>query len=151
MAEAIELKQQRTVFDLDTMDEVLVFKTGAFTPVETAKEALDRLANDSGKFLKVINEGLRAEAQRNLVNDESIGWQEEDEDGTVKPFNGTPADSKVVNPLILTLAKTIYGYNKDMSADQKRAAKEAAMAMIKTNEPMKAGLKANAAKVAAGE
>lgn len=137
--------KQATVYDLETMDDVTLRKVGTFAPVATAQEALSRLGNDTAKFLKVVNDGLRSEALRNLATDESIAWQEVDDDGELKPFNGAPADAKVVNPLILTLAKTVHGYNKDMSADAKRAAKEAAKQLIKSTPAMVAGLKKSAA------
>lgn len=136
---------QRTVFDLDTMSDVLLIKEVAFSPVTNAQEALHRLGNDSSKLLAVINEGLEAEARRSAVSDNSIPYVQEDEEGNKTPFAGTPADSKAVNSLVLTLAKTIFGYSKDSSPDQKRASKDKAFEMIKANEAIRAGLKENAA------
>lgn len=141
--------KQATVYDLETMDDVTLRKVGSFAPVATAGEGLARLGNDTAKFLKVVNDGLRAEALRNLATDESIPWQEVDEEsGELKPFNGAPADAKVVNPLVLQLAKTIFGYNKDMKPEVKAKAKSDAKDMIKGNPVMVAGLKKSAATAA---
>lgn len=142
--DAQELIKQQTFFDLETMDDVTLRKVGSFAPVSTAQEALARLGNDTAKFLKVVNDGLRSDALRNLATDDSVVWQEVDDDGGLAPFTGSPADAKVVNPLILTLAKTIYKYNKDMKPEEKKAAKEAAKTMIRTNPAMVAGLKESA-------
>lgn len=142
---ANELRIERSVFDLDTMDEVSLVKVFQFDEVGNPNEALARVGNDSAKFLKIINDGLRAEAKRNAVSDPTIPWKSETEDGKVEDFKGTPADSKKVNALVLTLAKTIFGFGKDMNREQKRTAKDSAMEMIKSNTAIKEGLKKNAA------
>jgi hypothetical protein len=59
------------------------------------------------------------------------------------PYTGTPADPKTVNQLVLTLAKTVFGYSKDAKIEAKRAAKDKAAAMIKGNDEIRAGLKAS--------
>lgn len=141
------IRVQRTVTDLDTFENVTVVNIGTFNPVagdHFMKDALERLGNDHSKLRDVINDGLRAEAMRELGS-HTDGWQIEDEDDELKPFSGTMADKKVVNQLVLTLAKTIFGYSKDLAAAAKKAAKESAMSMIKSNDAMKAGLKNSAA------
>jgi len=141
------IRVQRTVTDLDTFEDVTLVNTATFTPVAGDKfmhDALARLGNDNRKLCDVINDGLRAEAMRDL-REVKDGWKQEDEDGTLSDFSGTPADTKVVNQLVLTLAKTIFGYSKDLAAAAKKAAKESAMSMIKSNDAMKAGLKNSAA------
>lgn len=144
-SEAKTIPLQSTVFNLDTMEDVLLFKEVSFAPVTSTKEALERLGNDAAKFLAVINEGLESETRRAAKGDSSIPWLTEDEEGNRSEFVGTPADSKAVNSLVLTLAKTIFGYSKDADADKKRAAKQNAFEMIKTNDAIRAGLKQNAA------
>ena len=139
------MKAQRSVFALDTMDEVTLVKTADFKEVTTAKEALDRLGNDSAKFLEVINTGLEDMARKSLVGDSNIPWMQEAEDGTLSPFSGTVADQKQVNNLILTLAKTVFGYSKDKTIEERRAAKDDALEMIKSSDKMKEGLQKNAA------
>ena len=144
-SEAKVEKVTSTVFDLDSMADVTLFKTIEFTPVTNTKDALERLGNDAAKFLQVINDGLRSHVRESAKSDPNIPWSQEDEEGNVTEFAGTPADTKAVNSLVLTLAKTIFGYTKDASADVKRGAKEKAFEMIRTTEQIKNGLKENAA------
>lgn len=136
-----------SVFDLDTMDEVSLVKTAEFSPATSAKEAMERLNNNPEAFLAAINEGLLTQARAALKKDVNIPWTTTDEEGNPKgPFAGTPANMKSVNTLILTLAKTVANppYSKDASVENKRAAKDFALEMIRSSEPMKAGLKRSA-------
>ena len=139
------LNVTRTIFNLDTMEEVLLNKDVTFSPVTTTAEALSRLGGNAEKFLAVINEGLESEARRSAVGDSNIPWLQENEEGEKSQFEGTPADSKAVNGLVLTLAKTIFGYTKDATKDKKRSAKDQAFEMIKSTEAIRNGLKENAA------
>lgn len=142
----------RTVFDLDSFEDVYLSKEVPFQPAISVEEALARLGGDSAKLLEAVNDGLLADAKRVAAHDNSIPWLQETEleDGTIKrvPFDGTIADSKVVNGMVLNMAKAVYGYNKAAAAKDKagkQAAKQAAMAFIAGNETIKAGLKENAA------
>lgn len=139
------LPVQRSVFDLDTMTDVTLFKEVIFTPATSTEDALARVGRDAKKFLAIINEGLESEARRSAVLDSSIPWLMEDDEGEKTPFAGTPADSKAVNGLVLNLAKSVFGYTKESSKDQKKASKEAAMAMITNTPAIREGLKKNAA------
>lgn len=141
------IKKQVTVLDLETFEEVTLVKTGTFAPVADAKEALARVNHDSALFLQIINDGLRSHMQEQLGSN-GDPWQVKEDDGTLSPFEGTPADRDKVNALRLTLAKTVFDYKvgKEYKAHNQKA-KAAAMEMIKTNEAMKAGLKVNAADV----
>lgn len=141
-----EIPLQMGIFDLDSMDEVLLKKFVPFTPVTDTKTALERLGNDSAKFLEVINEGLRQHARETAKTDTSIAWQVEDEEGNLSPFSGTVADAKTVNGLILNMAKSVFGYAKDMTRDAKKAAKESAMYLIRSTPAIRDGLKVQAAK-----
>lgn len=149
----------RTILDLDTFEDVTLYKDVPFTPVTSTEEALTRLGNDAAKFLAIVNEGLGAETRRNGANDPSIPWLEMDEKGVKTPFTGTPADSMKVNATVLNIAKSVFGYtsvkdgktedekNKIRTANQ--AAKQAAMDLIKSTPVMFEGLKKNAAASAA--
>ena len=133
--------RQWAVFDLDTMEEITLKKEKAWAPVSSAKEALERVANDTAAFLQIVNDGLMAAEERALVADSSIPWlQEDEEDGTLKTFVGAVADKKAVNMLRLTLAKTVFGFAKGMKPKEKQAAKEAALEMIRTSDKIKAAL-----------
>jgi hypothetical protein len=136
---------QKTLFDLDTMSEVTLFKEVEFTPVTTTEEALKRLGHDAKKFLAVINDGLETETARAARSDSSIPWLSENDEGEKVAFAGTPADSKAVNGLVLNLAKSVFGYTKESEPEAKRAAKQSAIDMITSNEAIREGLKKNAA------
>ena len=139
------LKVQRTIFNLDTMEEVTLVKSIEFNPVKDMQEFVARLGNDTAKILAVVNRGLRSEVQQSAVDNASIAWQAEDEDGKLSEFQGTPADQSGVNNLVLSLAKQVFGYSKDAPVETKRAAKEAAINMIRSNDQIREGLKKNAA------
>lgn len=141
----------RTVFDLDSFEDVYLSKEVPFTPATSVEEALKRLGGDSAKLLEAVNDGLLADAKRVAAHDTSIPWMQEteSEDGktSLAPFSGTVADSKIVNGMVLNLAKSVYGYNKAAAAKDKvgkQKAKESAMAFIAGNEVIKNGLKENA-------
>ena len=137
----------RSVYNLDDMEEVTLVKSVPdFVPVTSTQEALHRLGNDAKAFLQVINDGLKDQERESVAGNSEIPWMEESEDGTQTAFTGTPADGKKVKTLILTLAKTIFGYgDKSQPIEQKRAAKASALAMIQSNEQIKSGLKNSAA------
>lgn len=144
-AEVKDVPIQRTITNLDTMEEVTLVKPATFTRVNSNDEALARLGNDAKRFLDIINEGLRAEERRTLAGQPG-GWYEQDDEGGIgELFNGTVADPKAVNALRLNMAKHVFGYSKDMSKEQKTAALESAMNFIKSNEAIREGLKKSAA------
>jgi len=143
----------RTVFDLDSFEDVYLSKQVPFSPAADVEEALARLGGDSVKLLAAVNDGLLADAKRVAAHDTSIPWMQEVESpegsGNMKleEFSGTVADSKIVNGMVLNLAKSVYGYNKAAAAKDKagkQKAKESAMAFIAGNEVIKNGLKENA-------
>ena len=144
----------KTVFDLDIFDEVSLIKNLDFVPAENTSEVLERIGGDASKMLELLNEGLRAELVRNARSEKS-GWHtfELDAEGeeTEKvngPYTGTPADMKAVNSLKLTLAKTVFGFSKEMTKPEKQKAKADAIEMIKSTPAIKAGLQKAAAKEA---
>jgi hypothetical protein len=138
-------KVTSSVFDLDSMSDVMLYKEIEFAPVTSTQEALAKVGNDAAKFLAIINSGLRDHVRESAKSDSNIPWMQEVEDGDPVQFAGTPADSKAVNSLVLTLAKTIFGYSKDAPPEKKKAAKESAFSMIAANEDIRKGLKENAA------
>lgn len=141
-----QLPIQKSVTNLDTMSTVVVGKKYTFVPVGSTEEALQRVANDTKKFLALINEGLQAETRR-IASADPNGWMEFDEDGeiTATPFTGTIGDPKAVNALVLTLAKTVFGYNADLALADRNKAKSQAMDMIKSTPAIRDGLKKSAA------
>lgn len=143
---ANKIKTTNSIFDLATMDELTLVKEGEFTPVASADEALARVGNDTKRFLQIINEGLLTDATRALREDESVAWSAVDDEGKAVDMSQViPANQKAVNGLVLNLAKTIYGFNKDMTKEEKRAAKDKSVDFIRANDAIKEGLKKNAA------
>lgn len=142
----------KTVFDLDTMDEVTLVKiVPDFVPAENSAEVLARVGNDTAKLLEIMNDGLRS-AERAAIETNSEPWHTYKVDESGEPtdevngeFSGKMADTTKVNSLVLTLAKTVFGYSKSMSKDEKRAAKSSALDMIKSNDAIKTGLQKSAA------
>lgn len=143
--EAKAVRVQKSIFDLDSFQEVTIVKTGSFTPVENTQEALARVQNDTAKFLELVNEGLRAEYQRDL-REQAGDWHTlTDENEVNGVFAGTIADPKAVGALVLNLAKTVFGYSKDLDAAGKAKSKESAMTFIQGNDAIREGLKKSAA------
>jgi|SRR5215471_17220299 len=145
------LEVTKPIFDLGAFDEITLGKHIQFDTVDTPEQALDRLSNDSERMVKVINAGLEAIARKEARAD-SDGWHTFTEDGKLNGvYDGTPANPKKVNIIVLGLAKSVFGYKKDMDKDPeknklaKRNAKEQALAFIKSNDTIKEGLKVNAA------
>lgn len=130
--ESEPLKTQRTMFDLDTMEEVVLRKQTPFTDAKDETEALARLGNNKDRLIAVINRGLRAELGNELAKDETIPWQEVDDEGNYKPFSGTAVIPTDVNVLILNLAKQAFGYKKDGTLKSRQDAKKAAKDFLKS-------------------
>lgn len=139
-----KLTPQRGIFDLNTMEDVTCYKVIDFTEVTTAEEALARLGNDSERFLEVINRGLRAELSNDATANPELPWMIKDENGNFLPFEGTAADQTTVNNLILTMAKGMFGYSKDITLDARKAAKQSAMDIIKNTPAIRENLKKQA-------
>lgn len=124
-----DVRTQRQVFDLNTMQSVTLHKITPFAPVvgplqEAIKEALARLGSDD-KVIYALNEGLIADLRRSAVNDVKIPWMEEVEEGKFEEYKGqpvTPEGQMLLNQLVLTLAKTMFQYPADI--DEKRLTRE---------------------------
>lgn len=138
------LRPQATLFDLDTMEEVLLYKEVEFSDVTTSEEALARLGNDTAKLLEVINRGLRSEIASEAKKNPSIPWMQEDEKGNLVPFSGTLVNAKDVNTFALNMAKSIFGYSKEMPIEKRREAKQNALNVIKNTEVIRENFKKQA-------
>lgn len=139
-----ELTITDAVFDLDTFEEVTLQKKVLFTPIKDQDAALTMLSTDGEKMLRIINKGLEAEL-RSVEKKNPAGFQVV-EDGDLKgEYTGTPANMANVNSLVLTMAKTMYGFSKDLSPEAKRTAKDAAKDFIRSQPAIKENLKKQAA------
>lgn len=141
----MKISVTKLVFDLNTMDEVTLVREGEFTPVASMEEFLQRLGGDTAKVLEVANKGLVDVAKAELKTSDGQWLQLDEETGATSEFTGTQANKKAVNNLVLTLAKTLFGFVKEAGREAKREAKEKALNFIRSNEQIKAGLIATAA------
>lgn len=139
-------RTQKQIFDLLSFDEVLLGKNYSYQQVENASEAFDLLTNDEARIIKVINAGLKAQANDEAYKDAN-GWRLFNDDGKTLngEFTGQPANIKAVNSMVLTLAKSVYKFRKEMTADEKKAAKEKARTFIKNNDELRQGIMETAA------
>lgn len=145
-------KIQKSVIDLNTMEETLIGKTFTFMPVTSTNEALERVGGDGAKFLNLINEGLFAETRR-AETAKLADYKKFDAEGelTDQPFDGIIADAKVVNTLVLQLAKSVFGYKTEQPLEQRNAAKDQAREFIKGNPVIRENLKKSAALAVSAE
>lgn len=138
---------QKSLLNLDTFEDVTLRKTVPdFHPVASMHDAAARVGNDQAKLVQAINEGLRIMEREAVMNNPNIPWQVvNDEDEMEGEFTGIPADPKKVNTLILSLAKTVFGFTKDLDKEAKAAAKESAKNLIRTTPSILEPLKKTAA------
>jgi hypothetical protein len=134
------LVKTQTMFDLDTMSNVTLVKRSSFTDVSTTAEALQRLNGSTEKLVEAINRGLKAYEAELLAANTSIPWTVENEEGEFEDFTGTPADDKKVNALVLSLAKSMGGYHKGMSPEEKKSTKAQAIEVIRNTAVIREGL-----------
>ncbi|MGH7238434.1 MAG: hypothetical protein ACREHG_00040 [Candidatus Saccharimonadales bacterium] len=139
-------KTQRTFFDLDSFEDVLCAKSYQTRKATSVSHAAELLNNNQVKLLEIINRGLAAEDNNQHYNDLG-GWYVVDDSGNVTDslFAGKMADQKAVNALVLTLAKTVFGYDSNEPIEKRREAKESAKNMIRGSEQIRAGLAKSAA------
>ena len=145
-----EIRTTKTVFDLDSKSDVTLVKVGTFSPVTNMQEFVSRLGNDATKILAIVNSGLESHEQSQLSSNESIAWQQEDEneagETVLIPFAGTTLSeekSKQLAANVLNMAKMLFGYAKDMAGgkEAKRAAKAKAQEMLLSNPQVIEALK----------
>ena len=131
----------KSVLDLNTFEMVELFKDAPapIAPVESVQDAIARVGNDTPKLLALITSALQAQENK-IAKANPDGWL--DEDG--EAFDGTPADEKKVNSIVLTLAK-LNGFEKGAEKDVKRAAKDTARTIIRNTPAIMDSLKKNAA------
>lgn len=134
-----KLKIQRTVFDLKTFDDVQLIKyVDSPTRPKDVREAHALVGGNEEKLIDLIYKGLVAEL-RDAEYEKIDGFKVITEDGKLgDDYSGKYADDSkkaLINAAVLNIAK-LQGYNKDMSADQKKASKAKAMGFIRDNPAM---------------
>lgn len=143
--EPITLECTKKVFDLDTKDDVVLFKAGTFTPAENTADALARVGNDSAAFMKIVNAGLRDYTREQIAADTNVPWQAKDDEDNLVPYMGstiTEEKSKQLAANVLNMAKMLFGYSKEMPREAKKSAKEKAQDMLLANPAVVDALKA---------
>lgn len=138
---------QKLVFDLDKFEDVLLKKEYTVPSAPTSlEEALGAVGNDQARLLKVIHDGLMAEANSTAYNDKE-GWNATDEEGDIAgPYSGSFASEelgKKIDAAVLNLAK-LSGYDKSLSREKKRELKQSAITFIRSNPAILENIKAQA-------
>lgn len=132
---------QKQILDGETFEKTTLVKTFEFSPASTVEEAMQRLGGDTKKFLEVINEGL-VSAVREDLKANLDGWSTENEKGELEPFTGKAVDDSKFNALVLTMAKASFDYFKAKTAEEKKASKDRAAAVIKATPILLDGMRA---------
>lgn len=129
----------KNVFDVQKFDDVkLTRKVELPTKPATLEEALAAVGNDKDALLAVIHDGLIERTMENARN-QNDGWLVVPEEGeATETYTGQPVTEekgKAINGAVLNLAKAA-GYSKDLAPEKKRALKEQAMQLLRSNPPM---------------
>jgi hypothetical protein len=137
---------QSSIFDLNTFAEVKLGREFNPSPAFTSlQEAMAFYGNDEAKMLKALNDDKLAveESAARKIPLTDDGWLvlDEEEKLTAEKFAGTPVNEKVLNDLILNLAKQHFGFEKNISIEAKRIAKSKAIDFVKATPELIAYLK----------
>ena len=138
---------QKSGINLTDFEDVKLYKqVPVVAPVTSVPDALARLGNNHERLLEILTSGIQAEATEKARN-ESDGWFLYDAEGneTKETFGGSLAKNEIVNPAVLQIAKSAFGYDEAPDSDSKRAAKQAARDLIKATPAMVEGLRKKSA------
>jgi hypothetical protein len=130
---------QKTVFDLQKFDDVLLKKEVTLPPpVQSVEDALAAVGNDASKLLSVINAGLE-DLALNQAREDMNGFRVVDAEGELgEVYSGRAADEetgKKINAAVLTIAK-LNGYEKSLSPEKKAAIKAKSIQFFRDNPAM---------------
>lgn len=138
----------RTVFDLETFDDVKLAKQYAVpAKPSNVQEALAQLGNNEQALLDIIHRGLIAQAGDAAYNTMD-GFRVIGDGNFIKPetwgelYTGKYADEDTgakIDAAILSLAK-LNGYEKSLPKAQKDALKNEAVEFLRSNPKMLANL-----------
>lgn len=147
-------KTQRTFFNLDTFENVLLVKSFDL-PVKpaTVQEALELVENNEAALLDLIHSGLCANV-RSAAYENTVGWYNCDENKeATEPFTGTLASdevSKLIDLAVISNAKLMSGGEfKSLDPAVKKTLKDDARAFIKSNPKIVDSIKRQAAAIVA--
>jgi hypothetical protein len=136
-------KVQKTVFDLQKFDNVLLVKMVELPEKPgSVEDALKMIGNDTKEIVDVIYEGIIARTVETARKD-MTGFKVLDEEGEPgEDYTGQFADEKkgdLINAAILSIAK-MQGYNKELPKERKRELKEKAAEFLRQNPAMLASI-----------
>lgn len=110
--------------------KVTLSKSKEFALPQTQAEAQEMLGGSAEKLLAVIQAGMRGIFRDQLAEDNEVAWQDDNGDD----FAGTLLSGESEDRFrahVLSLAKNKIGAKwSDLSADEKRAAKSDAQAVV---------------------
>lgn len=135
---------RKLVFDLASFGDVALGRefnpSPAFT---TMTEALAYYGNDESKVLAALNSD-RVESEKSVALEAPISewhpFNEDDETLSTEAASVQPANDKIVNDLVLNIAKQHFGFSKDAGKDAKRTAKEKAIEFVKGSPELRGAL-----------
>lgn len=132
---------KKTVFDLKSFAEVTIGIDFIPSPSFTAlTEALTFYGNDETKILAALNQDKVAREIETAKSTPLASWHTfaDDEETTLNgPADVTPVNEKLVNDLVLNIAKQHYGFSKDLDIEKKRAAKALALEFVRNTPELR--------------
>jgi hypothetical protein len=126
---AKQLKVEKTVTLLETMDDETLVKVVDFEPATSIEQALTFLGNDSARLLNAVNAGLESEI-KDKAREDPANWHRYSKDSEGEPteevngpFTGDILDPKKVSNMVLTFAK-MFGYSTANGRETRRKIKD---------------------------
>lgn len=140
----------KTVFDLNTFGYVQLGKEFEPSPDFTSlAAALSFYGNDEAKVLAALNQD-KVSRETKLAEDAPISefhtYAVDEEGEPTDKLNGlagdsvTPVSEKLVNDLVLNIAKQHFGFAKGIGPDKKKEAKEKALTFVQGQPALKSYL-----------
>jgi len=135
---------KKTVFDLKTFGDVTIGLDFTPTPAfSTIADAMAFFGNDETKVLAALNEVKVSAEVAKAKNTPIAEWHtfEDDEETILNgPAEIESVNEKLVNDLVLNIAKQHFGFAKNLSVEAKRKAKEDALKFVQGQPALKAYL-----------
>lgn len=131
----------KTIFDLKTFGDVNIGIEFTPSPAFTSiTEAMAFYGNDESKVLAALNADKFSVEREAIKNSPLSAWHtfSDDEETTLNgPADVVPVNEKLVNDLVLNIAKQHYGFVKGAGAEKNRAAKGKALMFISSTPELR--------------
>lgn len=135
---------KKTVFDLKTFGDVTIGLEFTPTPAfSTIADAMAFFGNDEAKVLAALNEvkvSTEVEAAKNTPISQWHTFEDDEETKLNGPADIESVNEKLVNDLVLNIAKQHFGFAKNLSVEAKRKAKTDALTFVQGQPALKAYL-----------